>query len=394
MRLPNAGVRLLAAREIRTRLRSRAFVASTGISLFIVLALAVIPGLVGDDGPSRYELAVAGDRSAALAERLAAADAGRADLVVGVRVVDEAVARGLVRTGQVDAAVVDGRQVIVDDELSPVLGSLLQSATTEVARTAELVEAGVDPDTVARLLDPDALEVETLEPADEGADERQGVAFVGTVLLYGQLLGFGFWIASGLVEEKSSRVVELLLAKVRPTDVLAGKIGGIGLVAFVQLLGYAVIGLTAAQLAGTVDLPAETLGAAVLVIAWFVPGFLLYASLFAIGGALATRAEELQSTTAPVSLTAIAALLAAVTAGAQPESLLAQVASVVPLSAPLVMPVLSAAGEVTWWHALGSLLSVSLAIAGAVWLAGRVYTRGALNVRGRLRLRDTLARPL
>ncbi len=95
----------------------------------------------------------------------------------------------------------------------------------------------------------------------------RNIAFVGTILLYGQILGYGFWVALGVVEEKSSRVVEVLLSTIPARALLAGKVIGIGLLGLLQLVLIAVIGLVAASLTGTIELDANAMYPVVLVLA-------------------------------------------------------------------------------------------------------------------------------
>src|SRR5690606_19391117 len=145
-----------------------------------------------------------------------------------------------------------------------------------------------------------------------------------------------------------------------PSQILAGKVLGIGLVGFVQLVATVAAGLVAAVAAGTVDLPPGTPGAVAMVLGWFVLGFAFFSCLFAVGGALASRAEEMQATTAPVTVVALLAFLAAAAAGGDPGGTLARVATFVPPSAPLVLPIRHAAGELAWWEVI-----VAVAVVGA-----------------------------
>jgi ABC-2 type transport system permease protein len=119
------------------------------------------------------------------------------------------------------------------------------------------------------------------------------------MLLYGQIFGYGYWVASGVIEEKSSRVVEILLSTARAGDLLAGKIIGIGLLGFAQLTVTAIVVLGLALVTGVIDLPAGTLTAVLGVLFWFLIGYSLYSCVFAVSGALVSRMEELQNTTAP-----------------------------------------------------------------------------------------------
>jgi len=383
-------VRLVAVREVVERLRSKAFVLSSAVSLVVVLVLAVLPGVLGDDDPQVHDVVVAGDGAAALVAVLDGIGATPGGDGVEAGLVDDAAeAERLVRDGEVDVAVVGG-ELVVRDDVDDALALLLQEAHRQVAGAAALAEAGVSGDVAARALAPAPLERRVLEPVDEDDTDREALVFVGTVLLYGQLVGFGYWVASGVVEEKSSRVVEVLLAKVDPRQVLAGKILGIGLLGFVQLVGFVALGLGAAAAAGSVELPPETVRVAAEVLAWFVLGFAFYAALFAAGGALASRAEELQSTTGPLTFVGLGSFFAAVAAVGDPSGVVARVATFLPPAAPMVLPIRSAAGELPLVELLGGVALVLVAVVAVVRLAARVYQGGALHLRGQLRLRDAL----
>ena len=385
-------IRLVAGREINERIRSKAFRISTGVSVAFLVALTILPGLLGGDGPTTYDVGVFGPRAEQLAARLPlVAEFIGDDVAVDVRrIADADDGERLVRAGDLDAAVGDGR-VIVERELGDRLGFLVQETNRQVVAEDALAGAGVRGEVAGRILMPEPLEMAALDPESDEDSDREGLVFFGTILLYGQLLGFGYWVASGVVEEKASRVVEILLAKAPPAQLLAGKIIGIGVIGLVQLVGFVVLGLVAASLSGSVDLPPGIVPVAIQVIAWFVLGFAFYSCLFAVGGAMASRVEELQSTTTPLSLLTMASFFAAIFSGGDPGGTVARVATYLPFSAPLVLPIRVAAGEVGPGTVLLSVAIVLVSIVAVVALAARVYAGGALHLRGQLGLRRALA---
>jgi ABC-2 type transport system permease protein len=387
-------VRLVAMREVRERLRSKMFRSSSAVSLLVVLGVAIVPSLLSDGDPTTYDVGVVGAASAPLADRLQkAVDQLGEDARVNRRdVADAAAADRLLADGDLDVAIVDGGALVVNEELAEPLEALVHIAHRETALQRALSEAGVTGAAAETAMQPTPLPVRALDPPEPETDAREALMFAGTVLLYGQLLGYGYWVASGILEEKSSRVVEVVLAKVRGSHLLAGKIIGIGLLGFAQLVGFVCIGLVAASVSGSVDLPPQTTRIAVELVAWFVLGFAFYACLFAAAGALASRAEEMQSTTGPLTLVIVVAFFVALGVGDEPGGTVARVATFVPATAPLVLPIRSAAGELAVWEALASIAIILLATYGAVRLAGRVYAGSALNVRGQLKLREALAR--
>ena len=184
---------------------------------------------------------------------------------------------------------------------------------------------------------------------------------------------YGQWVITGVVEEKNNRVVELILSTVRPRHLLAGKVIGIGLLGFAQLA--LVAGLAAVLLAaGVFDAPAELGGDIALVIPWFALGFALYAVAYAAAGALASRQQNADTAGQPVTYTLLAVYFAGYVAlSSDPNGLLANVLTVFPLTAPLVLPARSAlVGVPLWEHALAVVLVLG-SIYALVRFAGRVY---------------------
>ena len=380
--------RLVAWREIIERGRSRAMLVSTAVSVAILVAVVLAAGAAGGDDTPSFDVGAVG-LGAVDVVAVATDMAGDEAEIDVTEVADEADARRLVTDGDLDAVLV-GDRIVVASEVDDQLAALLQAAHREVALADALTDAGASPEEVAAA-SPEPLAVAAADPEDD-TSERQGLATVGTMLLYAQLIGFGYWVASGIVEEKSSRVVELLLAKTRARPLLAGKIIGLGTIGLAQLVIFVAVGLGLATATGSVDLPPGTAGVAVGLVLWFLAGYALYASVFAMGGALASRAEELQGTTGPITIVIMVAFFAALFGTDDPDGTMAQVTSFVPFTAPLVMPVRMAAGAVAPWEVAAAAALVAAAIVVVVQVAARVYSGGILFTRGQLKLREALAR--
>ena len=163
------------------------------------------------------------------------------------------------------------------------------------------------------------LTVKTVEPVDPDRDARAGLAFFAILLLYGQLIAYGYIVASGVVEEKASRVIEVLLATLKPRDLLAGKVLGLGVLGLTQLLLTAFIGVAVAGATGALTVDAALISAIALALVWFVLGYAFYASLYAAAGALVPRQEELQSTTTPLTMAILVAFFAGFAVRRRPE---------------------------------------------------------------------------
>ncbi len=383
-------VSLVIRRELFERTHQRAFLVSTGVTLLIVLAIAIVPGLGGDDGPEKFDVGVVGEAGAPLAEALPRVDLGERFEVKTRILPNRAEAERLVDDDELDAAV-DGDSVIVKEELNGDLEALLQLANRDVRAQQALAAAGVSGDQASAITDPAPLRTDAIDPPDEEQDDRRSLVIFGVFFVFGQIFGYGFAVASSVVEEKSSRVVELLLAKMRPGELLTGKIVGVGALGFAQLALFMVVGLVAASVTGSIDLPPGVGGAFVLVLGWFLLGFAIYSALFAMAGAVASRAEELQNTTSPITFLIMAGYFGTFAAIGDADGLMAKVMSWVPFWSPLVMPIRMASGEASAGEAAIVVVAVLVTVVVVVRVAARVYSGGALRTRGRIKLKEALA---
>jgi ABC-2 type transport system permease protein len=248
--------------------------------------------------------------------------------------------------------------------------------------------AGASAAEVDALLDQPAIDVRTIEPQDPNRDENAGIAFIAVLLAYGQLFGYGVWVATGVIEEKASRVVEILLSAIRPRQLLAGKIAGIGLLGMVQLAFIAAFAIGLALAVGTLRLPGTAIGVAAVVLAWFVMGFAFYAGLFAVSGSLVSRTEELQNAMVPINLIIFVSFFISIGALESPDSTLSVAASILPFSSALAMPVRIAMGSATAPQIVASIVLLAAGTAALVPLSARLYAGAVLKTGGRVKLRD------
>jgi ABC-2 type transport system permease protein len=376
--------RLVARREFSERIRSRAFQISLVVTVLVVVAVGVIAGLVGDTGRSNYTV------GAVAAEDRAVAGAARAlgpALDVDIEVEREpsaADARAGVRDESLDAAVVEG-VVVTLREPPDELAQALQAGARRVRAGAELRSEGLSASEARRALDPPPLRTVALEGEDEGGE---GVAFVASLVLYLQLIMYGIAVASGVVEEKASRVIEVLLATVEPRAILAGKILGIGALGLLQLALTAVAGLAAAGASGAIELDAGDAGTVAVVLVWFLFGYLLWSALYAIAGVMVSRQEDLQSSTTVLTILLVIGYLLAFPAIDDPDGTLAVVASLVPLFAPIAMPLRVALDAASTVEIVASLAFLIVTIALLVPLGARIYERSVLRMGKPMKLRE------
>jgi ABC-2 type transport system permease protein len=225
----------VAAREIREHGRSKAFLITTVLTFLLVAGLVVVPGLIGG-GTSEYTVGGVGEGNepiAASAELLGnASDEPDAEPSVAIELRsfdDRAAAEATMEEGELDAILIDGQEVVVESVGgfgdSAVL-SLLQRGAASVELEAIVTESGQAAADVIEVMTSDPLETTTLSGPEAGDETRGAVAYAGLLLLYMAVLLYGNWMLSGVTEEKSNRVVEVLLSSVKPWQLLAGKISG------------------------------------------------------------------------------------------------------------------------------------------------------------------------
>ena len=366
-------ITLVAWREIRERLRSKAFLASTLLILVLVGGSTALQGALSKK--PTYRVAVTAPAPPALDAALQRAARPFDDAKVRLRVVGSpAAGRQLLEDEQVDALLLLSEDRLlfrdnIDAKAAAVADTAVRALRNELPPSPELTTGTLHP------------------PEKESDDAATLVAFVGALMLFISLAFYGQWVISGVVEEKNNRVVEVILSAVRARHLLAGKVIGIGSLGFAQLV--LVAGLAAGLLlAGVFDAPAELGGDIALVIPWFVLGFALYAVAYAVAGALASSQQNAETAGQPVTYALIAVFWAGYLAlASNAEGPLASLLTVFPLTAPLVLPARSAlVGVPLWQHALAVVLVLG-AIYALVRFAGRVYAHGLLHGGSRLGIR-------
>ncbi|MBO1753119.1 ABC transporter permease [Actinotalea sp. BY-33] len=408
-------VRVVAAREITVKLRDKAFLGSTLFLLLLVIAATVIPVLISNQTPS-IRVAVQGQAAAEVVERAAelGAEAQQPDAdlppallmlgapglpaadVTAVEVEPEGDAAALVESGDVAAALLGERITdlrLVGSEAVPVeLEALVRAAANEVQVAGAAAEAGLSAAEVRSLTTPATPEVVLLDAQPASVVPPQLLVLLFAFLFYLSVLTFGMSIAQSVVEEKQSRVVELLVAAVPVRWLLAGKVLGNTLMAVGQIVVILGAGLLAATLAGQGRLVEVVLGASGWFVLFFLLGFTMLACLWAAAGALASRVEDLNSTTIFMQVLVIAPFFAAIFAiDPGPTQ---RVLSYVPFTAPLLMPARVVLDNAEPWEPVVAALVV-LGTAGLfVVLGTRLYERSVLHTASRLTARDAWRRGL
>jgi ABC-2 type transport system permease protein len=392
--------RIVAMRDFWVRLRDKGFVISTCITLAVLSVFILIRayggagvpsydlGIVVDpDAPASAEAFAPSEATAVKAQVMAAARARGAEVTVTeVRLPNAG--RDQLRDGSLDAVLAADDTLQGQTDIPSGLREIVQEALVRDRIVAALEANGATPAEIDAVLNRPVVEFRTVEPRDPNRETNSAVAFVGVLLLYGQLFGYGVWVATGVIEEKSSRVVEILLSTIRPRELMAGKIAGIGLLGIVQLAFIAAFALGLAGITGALDLPVTALRAAGLVLVWFVLGFAFYSSLFAVAGSLVSRMEELQNVLVPINLLVLASFFISIGALQDPNSTLAVVASLLPFSAALAMPVRIVLGSATPAQIVVSVTALIGSTLLLIPLAGRLYSGAVLRTGSKVKLRD------
>jgi ABC-2 type transport system permease protein len=377
---------LVARRELRERSRSKAFRAGVAITLLVVVAMVAVPAML-DTGAVTRDVGFAGATPVELPDVVT--DHGDAvDLNVRVhRFDDVAAGEQAVRDEDVDVLVVDAQQLKWRGEADERLRAVVTGAIQLVAMQERADAAGLDPDELLALVAPVPVESEELGlAAGRGPDDEAAVAIMSVLLLMA-IITYGTMVLTGVVEEKASRVVEVLLARMPARNLLAGKVAGIGLLGLGQFVVTALAALVATIVVDSIDLPAVSGGVLAWVVVWFVLGYAIYAMAYGALGSLASRTEDASSVAGPVSYVLLAAYWASYVAVANdPDSGWSQLVSLFPPTAPFAMAGRIALGAAAWWEPLLAAALTLAAIAALVVFAGRVYTGAILRTGPTLKL--------
>lgn len=350
-----ASVWLVSNREIMSRLRSKAFLISTGILLLLAVGSVVAGGLVSAN-PSTTSVAVVGAAEAVV---------GDTPGLSTVPAENVAEAEALVRDGTVAAAVVP------DDSLIGVSVIALDSAPGDV-----MGALSVSPT------------VELLEPAAQDGFLVYIVAIGFGLVFFMSALTFGSTIAQSVVEEKQTRVVEILMSTIPVRALLAGKVMGNSIMALAQIVAIALLVGLGMAVTGQRVLLAD-LGPA---IGWFAVffafGFVMIAALFAATASMVARQEDVGTTTAPVTYLVMIPYILVLFFNDNP--LVMTIMSYVPFSAPVGMPVRVFLGTAEWWEPVLSLLILALTTAGVILFGSRIYRNSLLRMGGRVTYKQAL----
>jgi ABC-2 type transport system permease protein len=388
-----SSIRLIAMREIRTRLRSKAYIISTIALVVVLVALTVMVKLFGGGGGNDdYTIGVTGPTTSHSAPLIASGHS-IGETVRTVTVTDPATGRQQLRDGTLDALLTGDPTSIhatVKTDLDPTLGDILHILAGQTVFSQKITALGGDPAAVSAAVAAASVTVTPLEKPHNYDTQRLVLGIVAGILIYLSLLLNGQAVASGVVEEKSSRVVELLLAAVRPWQLMAGKVLGIGLVGLLQLAVVGGIGIASALATGALTISGgAAAGTVIWLIVWYLLGYLAYALAFAAAAATVSRQEDVNGVVAPLMILVIAGYsLGASILPTNPGSPLISTLSMIPTFSPTLMPMRLSMGGVPIWQSAVAVGGMIVVIPLLVGLSARIYRNAVLRTGARVKLSD------
>ena len=385
-----AQVALLARREFVQRVTSKAFRVTMLLLTVAILAVGPIVSLVAGGPAEATKIGLVGEEIPGIEQEMHA-QAALFDMEIEVtRFATRAEAESALADGSVALVVADEDEVVFQTEASSRLTALVRGALDTTVKTVALSELGLSESEIASVVEPVPMTITTIEERDLQDDARSAAAFVGAILLYVSIVLFGQFVAMGTVEEKQNRVVEVILSRVRPWQVLVGKVGGIGLLGLLQLVVLAGAAYVSAELGDFSGIDVAAIGVPIIIslIFWFVLGYAFYAFLYAAVGSTVSRQEDLQGAIIlPIGLL-LPGYFAAIMAAENPDGLFPTIASWLPPWAAFVMPVRIATGDPQIWEILVAVAGTALGAIALLWIGSRVYSGALLRTGGKIKLRE------
>ena len=270
----------------------------------------------------------------------------------------------------------------------------VRAATKDAVFWYRLREAGVADADASGALEPVSIRELPFNPAEARGEIFQVIGFVFAMMLYVMFLVYGQMVARGVLEEKTSDIVEILVSSVRPREMMLGKIVGIGAVGLTQVGIWAIVGGTLSQfgLGGQLgemigigmDLAGFVFPWSILLFAflYFVLGYLMYSAMFAGAGAMLTSEQDIQQVLIPVMVPIIVPIMIMPAVIDTPDIAWVQIVSLIPVFSPILMPVRNTVVSVPLWQNLTAIGLLVVAIYVMAWVAGRIYRVGIL-MRGK-----------
>jgi ABC-2 type transport system permease protein len=398
-------LKAIIKREYLTRVRSKGFIIGTILSPLVMSSFILVPYFVGrSGGPDKYQITVldqSGD--AFLFESLGRALAParpRQPLYElrreEIKSQDELEARRQELSMRVADKQLDGYLILPHEALgqkeikfyakntsSFSLRARLGDAINDAVRERRISLEGLNAERIREL----TKDVQLTVVNERGESDRGRVmlALILVMFIYLTVLVYGVTVMRGVMEEKQSRIIEILLASVRPFDLMLGKVIGIGLVGLTQYVVWAVFGVTISALsAGAAiavsgfSLPKISVSLMFFFIVYYLLGYFLYATLYAMVGAMVSNEDDGQQAQWPITMTFAASFVASTLAMENPNSPVVTVLSLIPFFGPSMMFLRIALGAAPLWQVAVSIVILIVTIFAVIWIAAKIYRVGVL----------------
>lgn len=373
---------LVAQREMITRMRTRAYQVSTVLLVVIVVggisASQWLPDFF-EDGPARLGVLPA---AAPVREPLREIAATFDEKIELVDLSAETDLEGAMEREDLDAILVEPGRLVFNSDENAVLQAIVAQAAFEAALPARAEALGLSVEQARQLIQPVPVAIDVLSPDLEEDSDTYGIVTLSSFILLIALSQYGQWVLIGVIEEKSNRVVEVLLAVVAPWQLLMGKVLGIMALALAQIgiaLGAIAVAMVAIDGASLPDSSGRIIAASVT---WLVLGLLFYNFVYAAVGATATRPEEASSATAPIMAPIMLGYFTSISyVPGHPDAIVTRLLSMFPLTSPMMMPARVVAGGVSAIEMVIALALMVVTIIGTIWLAGRIYSGSILRTQ-------------
>ena len=384
-----SGTALVAERGLTENLRSRSFKVITALMLLLSVGAVTIPQLLGGD-KTTYTIATTGAAPAGIRAALDAAGKSADFTVEYISRTDEKAVRLAVRDGQATSGLA-GNTLYTSATQGGTFPVLVAQAAVALETTRQLSEAGLSAAQVTQLLSIQPPRQVTVGPVDDRG--RAGAGFAVGIVLYLALTFAGSAIATTVATEKSTRISEVLLAVLRPSQMIVGTVVSCGIITLVELVALVTPLAISVRLTDKIGLPAVAAGDIGLALAWFVLGFVLYAFLFAATAALVDKITEVNSAIMPVTMMLVVGYMLAITiVMANPGSAWSVAASIFPFTAPMAMPIRWASGLVPLWQLLVAMTLTGGAAVLMAAVASAIYRRALVITGRRVKLREVIGR--
>lgn len=383
--------RLVAVREVTQRLKTRAFQIGSVLTLAIVVGGSLFAGMHQHQSQTVKVEIAGGGFLPALVQKDAALSGVT---VVKVGYQGSQAAKKALQSGEVDL-VVFSDHLLTENPLSPFDGSALgrfaglMSDSLGALRTYSSLR--LTQEEIAGLSHIAPVPIESvLTPSTHKSST--GLSIFGEIIMFTLISQYGAWVLIGVIEEKSTRVVEVLLINLKPSELLIGKVVGIGIVALAQ--GFLLLGSALAifYFTGSSFLKGSSLGFLLLLGVWFMAGYSVYCVAFAVAGSLVSRQEDAQSVGLVVQLPMFLGYVLSFSAlNSSSVSSLVKGLSFVPGLSSFLMPALFASGHAT---AVDQVVGLAISVLGVLVLAkvgARIYSGAILATGGRIKIRSALS---